>query len=202
MPDVVYGLVSVCLSHRIEVPEPARQAADQRPDACTLCHVDRTRAWAASAALRWRARAPGSAKADADAPQTADSELPEQTYRILAGDPIERAVAAHALGRTGAHYAHGYAAQLIGLLLDVSVADPYPAVRGIASRSLRGVLAQLHPAAAAQLAAYSATGSADERKLVMQGLSRTLGAAIVLPEASLSARLRALSQQAAIEIGE
>jgi predicted CXXCH cytochrome family protein len=205
MPDLVYGLVSVCLSHRIEVPEPARQAADQRPDACTLCHVDRTRAWAASAALRWRAPAGAAADTDIDASRTDDfddSRLPEQAYRLLAGDPIERAVAAHALGRTGARYADGYAPQLIGLLIDVLVADPYPAVRAIASRSLRGVLSQTHPAAAEQLAAYSATGTADERQAAMQHLSRALGTATVIPDASRSARLRALSQRTAIEIGE
>ena len=90
MPDIVYGLVSVHLSHRIELPDPARAARDARPDACTLCHVDRT--------LSWAVRAFGGASV-ADDPAAA-AGLSEVGYRLLAGDPIERAVAAHALRQT------------------------------------------------------------------------------------------------------
>ncbi|MCZ7687490.1 MAG: ammonia-forming cytochrome c nitrite reductase subunit c552 [Sandaracinaceae bacterium] len=48
MPRVVYGLVEAHRSHRIDSPDPR----GDRPDACTLCHAEETRAWA----VRERAR--------------------------------------------------------------------------------------------------------------------------------------------------
>src|SRR5439155_420226 len=53
MPRIVYGVLDVHPSHRIEVPDPGRNAAAGRPDACTGCHVDRTAAWAQVAAARF-----------------------------------------------------------------------------------------------------------------------------------------------------
>ena len=47
MPRIVYGVLDLHRSHRIDSPHPARDAAAGRPHACTLCHVDRTLAWAA-----------------------------------------------------------------------------------------------------------------------------------------------------------
>jgi hypothetical protein len=34
-------------SHRVESPDVARDVEGSRPDACTLCHADRSAAWAA-----------------------------------------------------------------------------------------------------------------------------------------------------------
>ena len=57
MPRIVYGVLDVHRSHRIEVPDPARAAAAGRPDACTGCHVDRTAAWAQARLRRfWGSR--------------------------------------------------------------------------------------------------------------------------------------------------
>jgi hypothetical protein len=42
MPRIVYGVLDIHRSHRIEIPDPARAAAAGRPDACTLCHIDRS----------------------------------------------------------------------------------------------------------------------------------------------------------------
>src|SRR5262249_45831334 len=90
MPKVVYGLVTVHLSHRIELPDPARQAREGRPDACTSCHVDRSRSWAIEAHARlYGATAGASASAAA-----ASGGLAENARQLFAGDPIERAVAA------------------------------------------------------------------------------------------------------------
>lgn len=200
MPELVYGLVSVHLSHRIEIPDPARQSVAGRPDACTLCHVDRTRGWAETALRSWQ---PAARAAPETQPAAQAGDLPEQAYRLLAGDPIERAVAAHALGQEQAQYAAAYAPQLIGLLSDVLLSEPYPAVRAIANHSLRHVLGHAHAAAALQLASYSATASLDERRAALQAALRSLDPGeIQLPEASVRTRLRALSQQTAIEIGE
>ncbi len=191
MPNIVYGLVSVRLSHRIEVPDPYAAAVAGRPDACTLCHVDRTRRWASAALAR-----------DASNVRPAPlSELPEVAERLLAGDPVGRAVAASALGREDARYAAGYRAQLLGALLDAMGDDPYPAVREIAARSLASVLTQ-HPAEAL-LRAYQATDARESRLAVLQTVRAALGSdAVSVPPAELRARLRAAAAQTTIEIGE
>jgi hypothetical protein len=144
MPNVVYGVLDVHPSHRIELPDPARAAAAGRPDACTLCHVERTRAWAAEQ----RAALWGGADS---APAPAASAWSEVETQLYAGDPVERALAAHALGRRAAQpsFARARTRALrhpAALLLEVLLHDPYPAVRHLALRSLRrapGVAAQL-----------------------------------------------------------
>jgi hypothetical protein len=40
MPRIVYGVRDVHRSHRIAIPDPARDAAMGRPSACAGCHVD------------------------------------------------------------------------------------------------------------------------------------------------------------------
>jgi hypothetical protein len=196
MPSVVYGLVAVQLSHRIEIPDATRQAGEQRPDACTLCHVDRTRSWAVDAARPRTAQAPP--------PQDPGAllGLSEVAYRLLAGDPIERAVAAHALGEPDAQFAASYQPQLLGLLAETLIADNYPAVRAIASRSLARRLRLQQPLAAATLDAFVATDALEQRRAVVAKLTHALGTGLTLPPEQLSARLRAQALDAAIEIGE
>jgi predicted CXXCH cytochrome family protein len=54
MPRTTYGLLGGMISHRISTPAPAELVGQHAmPDACTQCHVDRSRAWAAA---QWRAR--------------------------------------------------------------------------------------------------------------------------------------------------
>jgi hypothetical protein len=225
MPSVVYGVLDVHPSHRIELPDPARDAAAQRPDACTLCHVDQTRAWAsrqrdvlwprldatrgvhgagapprsdAARGLHGAAAPPRSdatrgvhgaaapprsdaarglhgaaapPRSDATrgvhgagapprsdaarglhgaaAPPRSDAarglhgagaSLPEASAwseaetQLFAGDPVERALAAHALGRRAPPRSDE---RHTALLLEVMQYDPYPAVRHLALRSLR-----------------------------------------------------------------
>jgi hypothetical protein len=135
MPSVVYGVLDVHPSHRIELPDPARDAAAQRPDACTLCHVEQTRAWASRQrdALWPRFDAtrevPG-----AGAPPPEASAWSEAETQLFAGDPVERALAAHALARRAPRRTDERHA---ALLLEVMQHDPYPAVRHLALRSLR-----------------------------------------------------------------
>ncbi|HEX2678703.1 MAG TPA: multiheme c-type cytochrome, partial [Polyangiales bacterium] len=163
MPNLVYGLVSVHVSHRIEIPDPARDSAASRPDACTLCHVTRSRSWAA-------------AGLGADHTRTADA-APESAERLFAGDPIERAVAADALGRAGARFAPDEAAGLLDLLDDAATHDHYPAVRSIAAHSAKALRAR-----------SAAAPSPPSSRVVLSPERR--------------AQLRALAAQSAIEIGE
>ena len=174
-------------SHRIELPAPARAAEAERPDACTLCHVDKTRAWAVRAHQRlW-----GSAKSEA-AGASEDDGFSEVEQRLLAGDPIERALAADALGRPCEGEAQR---RRVALLLDVMEHDPYPAIRHFAQRSARRLLGD-DPA----LASFVPETPQAQRA----GHLKALRARFPLsPEhTAQSQTLRAQSRALAIEIGE
>jgi predicted CXXCH cytochrome family protein len=191
MPELVYGLLGVHVSHRIESPDPTRAARDHRPDACTLCHIDRSRSWAAQASARWQ----GAAQLTA-----ADPELSEVARMLFGGDPIERAIAASALGKSSAQLSAAMQPRVLGMLLDVLDVDAYPAVRRIAERSLRARLgAELSPL----LAAYSATLEPARRSEVLGPLRAALRTtALDYPDAQTRAYLRDQAAEVAIEIGE
>ena len=191
MPEIVYGLVSIHLSHRIESPAVQLQAAVARPDACTLCHIDRTRSWAS--------QAQGHPLRDDPAAQHGLSEV---SYRLLAGDPIERAVAAHALGRSDAAAATSFQAERMGLLLESAEHDAYPAVRSIARAALEQLTAA-NPSARAQLARFVPTARTEERHQVLQAMRAALDPARPRdPDPVKVSQLRAAAHALAIEIGE
>jgi hypothetical protein len=134
MPRIVFGVVELHRSHRIESPDPARDAEAGRPNACTLCHLDRSPVWAAQEMTRMfgrpyrapRARPSGAPVTTADGPAL-----------LLAGDAVERAAAAAAMGRApeAGAVADRDRAFLFGLLA-VALGDGYPSVRRLAARSL------------------------------------------------------------------
>jgi len=130
MPRVTYGLMQGMMSHRITVPEPA---AD-KPDACTQCHVDRSRGWAASSAavLGFHDRQPPS-------PHPWETWASRIELDLHGGDPIARALAVDALGQTRAAAPVEWR---IRVLLD-AYDDEYPAVRWMAWRALRALTADL-----------------------------------------------------------
>lgn len=198
MPKVVYGLVTVHLSHRIEVPDPARQASDGRPDACTSCHVDRSRSWAiaeharlfgggegASRGAAWAD--PGTSASTSISTRTrtntslGEDELAQNTRQLFGGDPIERAVAARAIGEhagaTSATQAERATSHMraLRLLTDVMVEDAYPAVRSIAARSAREILARSRPELASWLAEYVPTWEPERRRAALTGLRAAIG---------------------------
>lgn len=132
MPKLVYGVLDAHVSHRIERPSAARAAKAERPDACTQCHIDRTRDWAVHEERRLWGTTPAHDRVTP--PAEAISEVERQ---LFAGDPIARALAADALGRARSRAAR---ARRVALLLDVMERDPYPAIRHFALRSARRLL--------------------------------------------------------------
>jgi hypothetical protein len=147
MPRVVYGVLDVHPSHRIEIPKPGR--TDGRPDACTLCHVDGV---------------PGGRAGTG--PMTA----------VFAGDPLARAVAADALGRAPAFDPAGRARRL-GALLDVMADDRYPAVRHVAWRGLRRMIAPDAAPGTGLAAEYDPSADGPARAQLTARLRRVLGSA-------------------------
>lgn len=190
MPAIVYGVLSTHPSHRIETPDPARAERDQRPDACTLCHTDRSRAWAARE--RDRLFATKSAMSPAETPWS------EAETQLFAGDPIQRAIAARALGKAREMFPSRPIARISALLLEVMEHDPYPVVRRFAARSL----AALQPGHAEALAGFVPEIPRAARTLFVSALKAKLGNTLpeLAQETMVSLRARASSQ--AIDIGE
>jgi predicted CXXCH cytochrome family protein len=125
MPYTSYALFKGIRSHRVDSPSAAREHETGRPNACNLCHVDRTLRWTADQLTAWYGQ---------PAVPDADNEVSAVVRALVAGNAAERAIAAYALGRPEARAAAGtrIQAQHLALLLD----DPYSAVRLVAARSL------------------------------------------------------------------
>ena len=108
MPRIVYGVLDVHRSHRIEIPDAGAAAASARPDACGGCHVEK------------RSSPGGLATIDA----------------LFATGPVGRAVAADALGRAQVPLDARARARREDALLQAMTTDEYPAVRHLAARAL------------------------------------------------------------------
>jgi hypothetical protein len=130
MPYTTYGLLKTIRSHQIGSPSVKATLDTGRPNACNLCHLDKTLAWTADAISVWY----GTPKpALPDEAQTVAASLVD----LLKGDAGQRAIVAQSMGWAPAQQTSGTAwmAPWLALLLD----DSYDAVRFIASRSLRSL---------------------------------------------------------------
>ena len=131
MPYTSYALFKAIRSHRIDSPSAVATAEHGRPNACNLCHLDRTLAWTAEHVDAWYGRKPGRSAAENDAFGSTTARAVEE---LLAGDAATRAVVAAAFGRADAQAASGsdWEAAFLAELLD----DPYAAVRKVAGGAL------------------------------------------------------------------
>jgi hypothetical protein len=130
MPHTTYGLFTAIRSHRIDLPSAARSLLSGRPNACNLCHLDRSQAWTADHLSRWYGAPPVAVEGD-------DRTVAASLVWLLRGDAAQRAVAAWHMGWEPARRASGDAwiAPFLAQLLD----DPYSAVRFVAYRALRAL---------------------------------------------------------------
>ncbi len=130
MPYTSYGLLKAVRSHTISSPSVRESVDAGRPNACNLCHLDRTLAWTGERLTRWYDRAPS--PLDDDERTVAASLL-----WLLRGDAGVRAITAWSYGWPPAQAAAGtdWMTPFLGELLG----DPYDAVRYIAARSLGGL---------------------------------------------------------------
>ncbi len=194
MPRIVYGILDTHPSHRIESPDPARAARDERPDACTSCHVDRTRAWAIETTRAFWSRT------TSDSPVPTDNAFASETLRALfAGDPIERAVAADALGRSAVARDERTLARERAALLEAMRGDRYATVRHLAWRALRRI-EHHHPMAS--IDAFDPSAAHDARDASTARIAADLGGHLEVLDAALVRSLRELADERAIEVGE
>ncbi len=137
MPKTSYALLSAVRSHRIESPKAVDTG---KPNACNLCHLDRSLAWTFARLAEWF----GHGAPAAPSTPSAVAEDPEGARYALAGNAAVRVLVADALGSADAEAAHvpaAFRSQLLGVLAD----DPYAAVRFVAGRSRGGVAAAPPP---------------------------------------------------------
>jgi hypothetical protein len=128
MPFTSYGLLKTIRSHQISSPSVASTRDTGRPNACNLCHLDKTLAWSGEYLTQWYGQ-------EREAAAAAEPDISSALLFALTGDAGQRALAAQAMGWKPAQAASGTDWMLphLAQLLD----DPYDAVRFIAGRSLQ-----------------------------------------------------------------
>ena len=127
MPHTTYGLLNSIRSHQVDSPSVETQLKTGRPNACNLCHLDRTLEWTSQRLAKWYGhRQP---------PLDNDDKTISSTLKLLLkGDAGQRAIAAWHMGWEPARNASGGDWQAPWLLR--AMADPYAAVRYIAHKAL------------------------------------------------------------------
>lgn len=215
MPEIVYGILEIHRSHRIEVPDPARDAAAGRPDACTACHLDRDPEWIAGRMRAWWGEEHRMPDGRGDG---APADVASWVAALHAGDPVQRAIAAFQAGAGGPAVTLPDRRWLLPHLA-LALEDRWPTVRWFARRSLRAILADADlPDVRAALRDYDHIGPAPERVRRAGDVLRAAGAGIAglgitipegalldaagRPDAARVAALRSLQGTKSIRIGE
>jgi hypothetical protein len=128
MPHTTYGLVKAIRSHQIDSPSVQSSLNTGRPNACNLCHLDRSLGWSAQYLQQWYSRPQPNLTSE-------QQETSAAVNWLLSGDAGQRALVAWHLGWEPAQQASGrdWLAPYLAELLT----DPYSVVRLIAHRSLR-----------------------------------------------------------------
>jgi hypothetical protein len=196
MPRITYGLLEGMISHRITSPDPAALVGrHDQPDACTQCHVDRTRQWAAESMATLGLRG----SAIAASPDERETWASRVVLDLLGGDPVARALAAHALARPEAA---APADDRLAVLASALV-DDYAAVRWFAWRGVRSLATGLGRSDVLDaLASYAVDGALEDRLVAWQRVRALVGPG---PLADAPERLAALEgdrDARAIWIGE
>ncbi|WP_224365558.1 cytochrome c3 family protein [Hyalangium versicolor] len=169
MPKMAYGIMRIHPTHHIQKPEPARAWRYEMPEACTLCHTDRSAHWAAETLSRQQGQ-----PAPADVPSDPAFGVAEMVRTLLSGDVVQRAVAASALGD-----ARSYTAQPVARLWAVpfllrSMEDDYASIRRLSWLSLQSLVTragETRPALASSSGAlprFEPQATAEERARVVQ----------------------------------
>jgi predicted CXXCH cytochrome family protein len=159
MPRVTYGILAIHRSHRVESPDVRRDVEAGRPNACTLCHADKTASWAAE---RMRAFWGPRYEAPRSRPDRAPLDVPEALASLHAGDALVRAVVVDALGRPESAVPQRERGFLLAHNL-VTLGDGYGAVRHLARRSALELDRTLGARLASRLFAFDVQGARERR---------------------------------------
>lgn len=130
MPYTSYGLLKTIRSHTVSSPTVRESTEAGRPNACNLCHLDRTLAWTSATLGEWYGAA--APVLEEDQKQVAASVL-----WLLEGDAGQRAIVSRAMAWPAAQQTSGtdWMAPYLAQVLD----DPYDAIRLGAAAAIRAV---------------------------------------------------------------
>lgn len=130
MPHTTLGLMKAMRSHTIDSPNVATTVKTGRPNACNLCHLDKTLAWTADHLQRWYDIAPPELSKE-------EKEIASSIRWILKGDAGQRAIAGWHFGWEPAQKASQ--TQWMAPFLAELLTDSYDVVRFIGYHSLRAL---------------------------------------------------------------
>ncbi len=126
MPHTVYGLLKGIRNHRIDSPHvTGKVGGSERPNACNLCHLDRSLAWTAQQLASWYKQPVA----------TGLDDQPAGVTWLLAGDAVLRAIAAWHYGWDAAQKASDVESAVPYLL--TAMTDEYAAVRYVAGHAYK-----------------------------------------------------------------
>ncbi|MCH2173072.1 hypothetical protein MK489_20020 [Myxococcota bacterium] len=129
MPHTTYGLFKAIRSHTLGAsPSVEESLESNRPNACNLCHLDRSLGWTAQHLEAWTGRPVAALPSEEEATRSAAA------LWLLRGNAVQRALVAWHMGWGPALDASGK--QWMAPFLAEALVDPYAAVRYIAARSL------------------------------------------------------------------
>ena len=127
MPHTTYGLFTAMRSHRIDSPSVKNSKNTGRPNACNLCHLDKSLAWAGDHLSDWYDQ-PITELDEGERAQSAAVRW------LLQGDAAQRAITAWHMGWEPAQKVSGKGWQAAHLA--VLLTDPYVSVRRVAQASI------------------------------------------------------------------
>ncbi|MCS6883819.1 MAG: cytochrome c3 family protein [Acidobacteriota bacterium] len=137
MPKMTYGLLTIHPTHRIHSPDPSRAWKYQMPDACTICHTNKTAVWAAKNLSELYGLQLPELPIDEQY-----SKIAETVRTMFAGDVVQRAVAIESLRAEKTYTADPFERLWAVPLLLVAMNDRYAAIRHFAYRSLKTLVAR------------------------------------------------------------
>lgn len=136
MPHTTYGLLKAIRSHEISSPSIKNQLDSGRPNACSLCHLDKPLDWVSDNLQSWFKHPSHTLSED-------QKEIPEGLRMALADGPNQRALIAWHLGWKPAIDTSS-SPWAVPLLLEL-FKDRYSAVRYLAAESLTRLVPDSKP---------------------------------------------------------
>ena len=128
MPHTSFALLKAIRSHYIGSPKVSKIVPDGQPNACNLCHIDKTLAWTATQLEDWYGQPAVELTED-------EKTISASLLWSLRGDGAQRVVSSWHLGWKPAHEASG--SEWIAPHLAQLLSDDYAAVRWVAEEALR-----------------------------------------------------------------
>lgn len=130
MPNTTFGLLHAMRSHQVSSPTVSESINYGRPNACNLCHLDKTLAWTADKLHDWYQQPASELSND-------DRNLAAAAQWAIKGDAGLRALIAWGMGWKPAQEVSG--SEWLYPYLIYTMTDPYAAVRFDAWKSLQSL---------------------------------------------------------------